>query len=237
MNQSLANLPAQEFRATKGGGAGQILLFVAMAAVCGYLAYSSLTPDYWTDFSYYELEVIGKFVNLFPVPMRVLMCGALMVMCLNAARIKLARNANDTPLLILSSDGVSGFKNGFAKEHTFIGWGDFKKATVYNKETVHFKSKPASFMGKSAIVSISLSEIGVKYADASALIEAYQLAWAHSQTLGQNQPRQQYAASEQRAAPAREFIPAPTQAKRPEPQAPQFMKPNVPDFGKRVTRL
>jgi hypothetical protein len=236
MSQSFANLPPQEFRATKSGGASQILLFLAMAAGCAYLAYSSLTPDYWTDFSYRELEVIGKFVNLFPVPVRVLMCGALMVMCLNAARIKLVRNANDTPLLILSSDGVSGFKNGIAKDHTFIGWGDFKSATVYNKETLHFKSKPASFMGKSAIVSISLSEIGVKYADVSSLIDAYQLAWAHSQILGQSQPRQQYApASEQRPAPARET--APLQAKRPEPQPGQFMKPNVPDFGKRMTRL
>ncbi len=239
MNQMLANLPPQEFRATKSGGVGQILLFLVMAAGCGYLAYSSLTPDYWTDFRYYELDVVGKFVNLFPIPVRVLMCGALMAMCLNAVRIKLARNASDTPLLILSSDGVSGFKNGFAKEHTFISWGDFKSATVYNKETLHFKSKPASFMGKSAIVSISLSEIGVKYADVSALIEAYQLAWAHRQILGQSQPQQQYAASEQRAAPAREreFVPVPTQAKRPDPQPAQFMKPNVPDFGKRVMRL
>ncbi len=236
MSLSLANFPAQEFRATKGGGAGQIFIFIAMAAGCAYLAYSSLTPDYWTDFSYYELEFIGKVMNLFPIPVRVLICVALMVMCLNASRMKLLRNANDTPLLILSKDGVSGFKNGFAKEHTFIGWGDFKSATVYNKETLHFKSKPASFMGKSAIVSISLSEIGVKYADVSSLIDAYQLAWAHSQILGQSQPRQEYAdESEQRAIPDRAFVPS--QAKRPEPQPAQFMKPNVPDFGKRVTRL
>lgn len=235
MNHTLANLPPQEFRATKGGGAGQIFLFFAMAAGCGYLTYSSLTPDYWTDFSFYELEAIGKFVNLFPIPVRVLMCGALMVMCLNAARIKLARNASDTPLLILSSEGVSGFKNGFAKEHTFISWGDFKKVTVYNKDVLHFKAK-------SAIVSVSLKEIGVKYAEMLPLIEAYQLAWAHGQilgqTLGQRQPQQQYAqVPEQRRAPTREreFIPA--QAKRPEPQPAQFMKPNVPDFGKRMTRL
>ncbi len=236
MNQTLANFPAQEFRATKGGGLGQILIFSAMAAGCAYLAYSSLTPDYWTDFSYYELEFIGKVMNLFPIPVRALICVALMMMCLNAARMKLLRNGNDTPLLILSKEGVSGFKNGFAKEHTFISWDQFKSATTVNKSSMIFHGKPEHMLGKRATIGVSLPEIGVKYADMVPLMEAYQLAWAHSQilgqTLGQRQPQQQYAqASEQRAAPA------PTPAKRPEPQPGQFMKPNVPDFGKRMTRL
>jgi hypothetical protein len=234
MNQTLANFPAQEFRATKGGGLGQILLFAAMAAGCAYLAYSSLTPDYWTDFSYYELEFIGKVMNLFPIPVRALICVALMMMCLNAARMKLARNATDTPLLILSKEGVSGFKNGFAKEHTFISWDQFKSATTVNKSSMIFHGKPEHMLGKRATIGVSLPEIGVKYADMVPLMEAYQLAWAHSQilgqTLGQRQPQQQYAqAPEQR--------PALAPAKRPEPQPGQFMKPNVPDFGKRLTRL
>lgn len=236
MNQSFANLPPLEFRATKGGSTGQILLFLAMAAGCAYLAFCSLTPDYWTNFSYYELEVIGKFVNFFPVPVRVLMCAALMVMCLNAARMKWERFSSETPLLILSKDGVSGFKNGFATEHTFISWDDFKNATTINKSEMGFYAKPAHLLAKRIAIGVSLPEIGVKYADMIPLIEAYQLAWAHSQLLGQTpgqrQPQQEYA-----PAPRDSTNSAPAPTRRSEPQPGQFAKPNVPDFGKRMTRL
>jgi hypothetical protein len=242
MNQLFDDFPVKEFRATKSGSFGQILIFLGMAAGCAWLAYCSLTPDYWTDFGYYELEALGKFMSLFPVAVRVIICCALMLTCLNAARIKLERYTSDTPLLILSKEGVSGFKNGFAKDHTFINWGEFKKAIIYNKQVLHFKGKSANILGKSAIISINLSEIGVKYAGMVAAIDAYQMAWicsgGQSQTAQQNSARSSGIDTHRAAITReRESVPAPTQAKRPEPQAPQFMKPNVPDFGKRVTRL
>lgn len=240
MNQNHFDLPPREFHATAGGAAGQVLLIAAMAAGTAWLAYSSLDPKFWTNFYYVELDFIGSIMNLFPVTVRVLICAALTVMLINLIITKLRRNADGTPILILSDAGVSGFANGRASEHTFISWDQFKSATTVNKSAMVFHAKPAHMLGNRTAIGVSLPEIGVKYADMVTLIEAYQAAWILAQIKGKVlSPPQTTASAARYSAPSRDdaFAPAPTQTRRPEPQPGQFSRPSAPDFGKRITRL
>ncbi len=240
MNRNTFDLPPREFLATKGGAAGQTLLFTAMAAGTAWLTYGSVDPKFWSGFYYAELNAVGFVMNLFPVMVRVLICGAATVYLMNTIMTKLRRNADGTPILVLSDAGVSGFANGSASEHTFIGWGEFKSASTVNKSAMIFHAKPAHMLGKRATIGVSLPEIGVKYDDMVTLIEAYQAAWGLAQIQGRVLSNPQAPArAAQYTAPSLEdsAMPMPAITRRPEPQPGQFAKPNIPDFGKRMTRI
>lgn len=220
MSTPLDKFPTQEFCATISGSANQVMRSIFMVFLCAWLTYGATKPNVLLDFGSEELHVIFSLLILIPVSIRVLICGTLFLTAVNFLRVKLSRNISNTPLLILSKEGVFGFKNGFDTNHIFIGWGDMKEATFNGKSAIKFKPKSSGFFDDPSFIFVSLSEIGVKKADMMALIERYQKAWASGQIDRQSQPATQYTNNNGRTA-----------------DSAQFMKPYTPDFGERMTRL
>ena len=88
MSQNEFGLSPRQFYATKGSAAGQVLIFAGMPAATQWLTFGSLDPKFWSNFYYVELDFIGCVMNLFPVMVRVLLCGALTMLLINTILTK-----------------------------------------------------------------------------------------------------------------------------------------------------
>ena len=177
-------LASREFYATASGKAKTLILFGGLAALSGWSALLSRSPEFLSDTSIGQLAFIRDFFRMFPAgvaPVSFCLLSGIFVYAFvkTAARMK-----SSLPELILSEAGINAYPNLRANRHGYISWDDLASVSTYNRSAMIFYGKRAGFMGKRTVLAVNLSEIGVTKKEMDALLDAYNAAGNRARQSG-----------------------------------------------------